>query len=260
MRAGILAIESLGVSILITLVGLYLVRRIIGLENLRRNNEVAGVIIGIVGTIYAVILAFIVVVEWQKYTEASNTVATEANVLGDLSRMAERLSSEQRKQVLTELREYALSVSDDEWPLLAEGKSSDKTAGMLNKIWKSYVIDLSPQSPVETALYGESLRRLNDLSDSRRLRINSSRDGLPAMLWVVLVGGGIVTLCFTYFFGALNMRAQLLMVGALTGEIAFILVLIVSLDNPYRGELKMSSAPIHEQADHIGRRIERGGF
>jgi len=67
MRAGILAIESLGVSILITLIGLYLVRRIVGLENLRRNNEVAGVIIGIVGTIYAVVLAFIVVVEWQKY-------------------------------------------------------------------------------------------------------------------------------------------------------------------------------------------------
>ncbi|HEV3037766.1 MAG TPA: hypothetical protein VHA33_08280 [Candidatus Angelobacter sp.] len=38
--AGILAIESLGVSIVITLIGLYLVRRIIGVEKLRSNHEV----------------------------------------------------------------------------------------------------------------------------------------------------------------------------------------------------------------------------
>jgi hypothetical protein len=40
MGAGILAIESLGVSIVITLTGLYLVRRIIGVEKLRSNHEV----------------------------------------------------------------------------------------------------------------------------------------------------------------------------------------------------------------------------
>ncbi len=260
MTTGILAIEVLGVSILITLMGLYVVRRMVGVDKLRSNHEVAGFMISIVGTIYAVLLAFVVVVEWQKYAEASSTAATEANVLGDLSRMAERLSSEQRKQVLTELRDYAQSISNDEWPMLAKGNSSSKTTGLLNKLWKNYVINQNPQLTAETALYSESLRRLNDLSDTRRIRINSSRNGLPPMLWGVLIGGGVVTLAFTYFFGVSNMRAQLLMVAALTGEIAFILLLIVSLDNPYRGELKVNPAPIREQADHIGERIAKGGF
>lgn len=260
MQTGLLAIEILGVSILIALAGLYLVRWTVGVEKLKTNHEVAGFIIGIVGTIYAVLLAFVVIVEWEKHSAASTIVTTEANVIGDLSRMAERLSPDERKGVLTELAAYAQSVADDEWSMLANGNSSDKTTGLLNQLWKDYVIDQNPQPGAQTALYGESLRRLNDLSDSRRLRINASRDSLPRMLWMVLIGGGVVTLAFTYFFGLSDLRAQLLMVAALTGEIAFILLLIVTMDNPYRGDLKISPDPIREQASHITGRITKGGF
>jgi Protein of unknown function (DUF4239) len=213
VQTGLLAIEILGLSILIVLLGLYLVRRTVGVERLKTNHEVAGFIIGIVGTIYAVLLAFIVIVEWEKHSQASTIVATEANVLGDLSRMAERLSAEQRKAVLTELVDYSQSVADDEWPLLAKGDSSDKTSTLLNQLWKNYVIDQNPQTPVEAALYSESLRRVNDLSDSRRLRINASRDSLPQILWILLIGGGVLTLSFTYFFGVPNLRSQVLPVA-----------------------------------------------
>src|SRR5271170_5104249 len=119
---------------------------------------------------------------------------------------------------------------------------------------------MKPETSMDVALYTDSLRRLNDLSDSRRLRINSSRDAVPIMLWVLLIGGGITTIGFTYFFGVSDVRAQFLMVAALTGEIAFILMLIVSLDNPYKGELKVTADPIREQAEHIGSRISKGGF
>ena len=260
MQTGLLAVEILGVSILIVVLGLYLVRRTVGVERLKSNHEVAGFIIGIVGTIYAVLLAFIVIVEWEKHSQASTIVATEANVLGDLSRMAERLPAEQRKAVLTELVDYSQSVANDEWPMLAKGNSSDKTSTLLNQLWKNYVIEQNPQTPVEAALYSESLRRVNDLSDSRRLRINASRDSLPQILWILLIGGGVVTLSFTYFFGVPNLRSQVLMVAALTGEIAFILLLIVSLDNPYRGQLAVNADPIREQTSHIAGRISKGGF
>ena len=260
MQTLVLGIEILGLSILISLAGLYIVRRAVGVEKLKSHHEVAGFIIGIVGTIYAVLLAFLVVVQWNKYTDASNLVTTEANLLGDISRMAESLPPDQRQQVLTELRDYAQLVSDDEWPALAKGNASDKTTDTLNKLWKSYVIDQKPQTPIDTALYTESLRRLNDLSDTRRLRINASQDTVPAMMWILLIGGGITTVAFTYFFGVSNLRAQSLMVTALTGEIAFILLLLVVLDNPFRGDIAVGPGPIRDQADHIGARITKGGF
>src|SRR5436305_1248225 len=150
MQTLVLGFEILGLSILISLVGLYLVRRVVGVERLKTHHEVAGFIIGIVGTIYAVLLAFLVVVQWNKYTDASTLVTKEANLLGDISRMAESLPVEQRQQILTELRDYAQFVSDDEWPALANGKSSDKTTDTLNKLWKSYVIEQKPQTSGET--------------------------------------------------------------------------------------------------------------
>jgi hypothetical protein len=256
----VLGIEILGLSIIITLIGLYVVRRAVGVEKLKSHHEVAGFIIGIVGTIYAVLLAFLVVVQWGKYQDASTMVTTEANALGDMSRMAEGLPTEQRAQVLTALRDYAQLVSDDEWPALAKGNASDKTTDNLNKLWKNYVMDQKPQTLQEAAVYNESLRRLNELSDTRRLRINASRDTVPAMLWILLIGGGATTVAFTFFFGVSDMKAQFLMVAALTGEIAFILLLLVVLDNPFRGDLAVSADPIKEQADHIGGRITKGGF
>ena len=260
MQTLVLGIEILGLSILISLVGLFVVRRAVDVDRLKTHHEVAGFIIGIIGTIYAVLLAFLVVVQWNKYTDASNLVTTEANLLGDISRMAESLSPDQRQQVLSALRDYAQLVADDEWPALAKGSVSDRTTDTLNKLWKSYVMDQKPQTSLDAALYTESLRRLNDLSDTRRLRINASRDVVPAMLWILLIGGGITTVAFTYFFGVSDMRAQVLMVAALTGEIAFILLLLVVLDNPFKGDIAVSPDPIREQADHIGGRILKGGF
>lgn len=260
MQISVLAAEILGISIFIALVGLYTVRRTVGVDKLKSHHEVAGFIIGIVGTIYAVLLAFMVVVQWGKYQDASTLVTTEANLLGDISRMAESLNNDQRKQILTQLRDYAALVSEQEWPGLAQGRADDKTTDKMNDLWRSYVIEMKPQTSQENVLYAESLKRLNDLSDTRRLRINASQDGVPTVLWVLLVGGGVLTIAFTFFFGVHDMRAQILMVAALTGEIAFILLLLVALDNPFKGDLSVSAAPIHEQAEHIAGRLTKGGF
>jgi hypothetical protein len=260
MQISILAGEVLGISIFIALIGLWIVRRTVSLEKLKSHHEVAGFIIGIVGTIYAVLLAFLVVVQWNKYQDASTLVTTEANLLGDISRMAESLSADQRKQVLTDLRDYAQLVTDKEWPALAQGHSDDSVTDRLNGLWRSYVMEIKPVTLQESALYAESLKRLNDLSDTRRLRVNASTDGVPPALWILLIGGGITTIAFTFFFGVPDMRAQILMVAALTGEIAFILLLLVALDNPYKGDLAVGPDPIHDQAVHIGGRLSKGGF
>ena len=79
--------STVGVAIL----GLLLVRRLVPLDLLQMHHEVGGYIIGVMGTIYAVILAFVVFVVWNQYQMANAAVVAEANSLGDLSRMTRRL-------------------------------------------------------------------------------------------------------------------------------------------------------------------------
>ena len=66
-----------------------LIRRWVGMETLAKNNEIAGFKFATVGVIYAVLLAFSVIVVWEKFNDAQTTVAEEAGATAALFRYAE---------------------------------------------------------------------------------------------------------------------------------------------------------------------------
>jgi hypothetical protein len=63
---------------LLAMAGPVIVRRYIKVDQLRTNNEVAGFKFATVGVLYAVLLAFAVVVVWEKFNQAESEVAKEA--------------------------------------------------------------------------------------------------------------------------------------------------------------------------------------
>jgi hypothetical protein len=56
---------------------------------------------------------------------------------------------------------------------------------------------------------------------------------------VVLFGGAFLTIGFTFFFGAENLRAQSLMTGALSILIFAGLLTVVAIDHPFAGTVKV---------------------
>jgi len=77
--SGILVV---GLPTVLAMVGPILVRRYVTLEELAENNEVAGFKFAVVGVLYAVLLAFAIIVVWEKFSNAENNVATEAGGCG----------------------------------------------------------------------------------------------------------------------------------------------------------------------------------
>ena len=63
---------------LLAMAGPVIVRRYVDVNQLRTNNEVAGFKFATVGVLYAVLLAFAVVVVWEKFNQAESEVAKEA--------------------------------------------------------------------------------------------------------------------------------------------------------------------------------------
>src|SRR5919204_6596260 len=55
---------------LLAMAGPVIVRRYVKVDQLRTNNEVAGFKFATVGVLYAVLLAFAVVVVWEKFNQA----------------------------------------------------------------------------------------------------------------------------------------------------------------------------------------------
>jgi hypothetical protein len=250
MQTWLLGFGIVGLSVLLAHLGLRLVRRKVPLPVLETQHEVAGFIIGVLGAIYAVLLAFVVVAVWDQFGDAKIIVEKEANQLNDLSRMAQGFPAPAQQRVLDGLHTYAQSVIDDEWSTMSRGLASQKTQTVMDNLWQIYR-EVDPQTNRENALYSESITRLNDLSDSRRLRVHASADDIPAVIQILLWGGGLIMIAFTYFFGVKSIRSQALMTAALAGEIAFILFLIVALDNPFHGYVRLPPEQIQQVLERI---------
>jgi len=69
--------------------GPVIVRRYVEVSQLRTNNEVAGFKFGTVGVLYAVLLAFAVVVVWEKFNQAESEVAKEAGAAATVFRLTQ---------------------------------------------------------------------------------------------------------------------------------------------------------------------------
>ena len=234
-RAWLGGILLVGVMVLLAVTGTVLARRWVGVEVLKRNNEVAGFIYAVIGVLYAVLLGFTAIIVWEQFDKAQAGVDQEANELADLYRDAQAFPDDTRKEFETHLRAYAKLVVEKEWPAMAERKSSPETWDVYNQLWRTYY-RFQPQNDHERTWYAQSLTRLNQLGDQRRLRLLSSQSvGVPVVMWVTLLGAGVITIGFSFLFGTTSATAQVLMTSALAMTIALVLFSILAMEHPFAG-------------------------
>lgn len=238
-------------SVVLALLGLFTVRRRVPLDVQMEQNEVAGFFIAVLGVVYAVLLAFAVIAVWEDLDDARNTSEREANSVGDLYRMAEGLPESARRPLQEQAIAYARSVIEDEWPMLRHGRENANSVQSMDALW-SLVRQYEPNGSREEALYAELLAELQEINDERRMRLLASRVGIPPLIWAVLIGGGVVTVLFTYFFGLKNFTAQIAMTALYVAAIGFVLFLIAAIDHPFTGAVSVSP----EAMEAVIQRIE----
>jgi hypothetical protein len=235
----------IGGSILLSVLGLLLIRRRVDLAFLETHHEVAGYFVTIYGTLYAVLLAFAVYVVWVDFKEAESDIELEANQIADLSRMAQAFPEKFSTPIQDALLGYLTSTLEDEFPAMAEGHESPHTVQALQNVWSAYMA-WEPTDSRAQVCYERSIGRLNELGHYRRLRILKSRGVVPTILWYLLGTGAVLLVGFTYFF-ALNLRSQALMTAALACFLAFSLYLIYSLNLPFTGLAHVSSDALRQE-------------
>jgi Na+/proline symporter len=229
----------------IAVLGLYLVRKKYPADVLKENHEVAAIIFNAFGVLYAVVVAFVVFVTWNGYDEATKNLQLEASQVLDIFHSARAFPDPASKIIQDGLIDYTNSVHNDELRRMAGGAVGIYSTGSLRNLIA--VFDgMNDKSLPNRELYMESLRRLNNLAEYRRLRIFAGNDTVPPMVWLILLVGGLITVLYTYFFGARNIRGQYIMTSALTIMISLILFLVYVLDHPFTGTGRVSARPFSE--------------
>src|SRR5213078_619646 len=143
------------------------------------------------------------------------------------------------------LMDYVTSVYNDELKRMSQGEVGLHSTPAMEKLLTVFY-QLDEKSVPNKEIYAEALKRLNNLAEYRRLRIFAGNDTVPAVVWLVLLVGSVISISYTYFFGMKNLRAQYLIAGSLTVTITMILFLIYVLDHPFTGTSKVSSEPLKQ--------------
>jgi hypothetical protein len=257
MSTTILGILVVSLASLVAVAGLLLVRRLTSLNLHEEHNAVAGFIYSVLGVAYAVVLAFVLISVWQRYEEASERVDQEAAALVAVYFHANELPDSDRRQIQQLAKSYAQVVIDEEWPLMQDGQSSPHAWALMDQIRQNlqdpeHSTSSEYSASADQVIYDHGIARAHELADARRLRLFEATTGLPTILRVILLAGGVITVGFTYLFGLTSTRVHTLMVVALTVVVTSILFTIYTLEHRFSGD----TGPTPEAFEEALKRFE----
>src|SRR5215216_2932362 len=238
----------IGAICLLSLGGLELVERLVPADTRQQHNDVAGFIYAALGVIYAVLLALVVIAVFEEFQAANETVKQEANAVAEIFWLGNRLPEPEGTHIQELCRSYAEEVVHNEWPLMEQGQAPSMTQveetpsgwTLIDDI-RASLQEVEPRTPAEEQLYAEGLDQVQRLGDARRMRLVAAEEGIPAVLWAVLIFGGVAAIGFTYLFGLQNTWAHRLMVLTLAAVIGLVLFTIGALEHPFSGGARIGT-------------------
>ncbi|HEY9714704.1 MAG TPA: hypothetical protein V6C72_14650 [Chroococcales cyanobacterium] len=242
MDSRLLAVVVIGGSTLLSVIGLLLVRRRFGVDQIKSHHEVAGYMLSILGTLYAVVLGFMVVDVSNHVQEERVNLGSEINALVNIFRLSEGLKEKVAVPIQSACIQYAQAVCDDEWDLMPRGILCASTFRLMKTIW-SDIKQVVPETEQEKAYFSQILQNYDAMSASRRIRLVTAAGTVSPVLWVVLIFGAMATIGFTYFFTLEKLSSQILMTAIVSVTLSMNIYLVVINATPFTGTFRIRSAP-----------------
>src|SRR5262245_5802824 len=200
--------------------------------------------------LYALVAALTAVSVWNRHTSVSGIVSHEATVIGSLWRDLGGYPEAERLAMQSTLRDYTKQVIEFAWPEQREGRTPRQGVEYMNRL-QDQLFSFEPTLESHKILHAETLGAFNRLNEARRQRLDALDEGLPSIMWYVLLPGALGCIALCFFFKVRDMRFQAIAVSALSGFIAMVLFVTIALDQPYRGPMAISSESYQLIYDHL---------
>jgi hypothetical protein len=208
----------------------------------RQHTALGGVIFSVIGTTYAVLLAFMATTAWEQHSAAEALARHEADLIGRLYSASQGISDPMGDAIRADLRAYLVQIIDVEWPAQIAGRRVQVSEPHLEQL-EQMVFGLVPanagQSNVQQFLIGV----VSDLAEARRDRRLATHGTIPGLVWVILLSGGALVVAFSFVLGAPGQGLHLLMTAALVASGLLVVLLIIGLSSPFHGAVTISPEP-----------------
>jgi hypothetical protein len=240
LRFGVLVIALLLVYAMLRTTGLY--------ELTGRETEGLNTLILLIGSIYAVILAFAIFVIWGQFVDVENSVMRETNSLSELLRFSEYVPSELARDIQKAVEEYAHRVVKYEWHALGEGRRDPRAEELFSELITAVIArDQSiPPDSREHAFHVRLIDIVRTAGEYRGERVTESMTRIPPTLFgfVNIIATVLLVLVLVYPFHHAGLGASCIVLVTI---ILFLANFVMrDMDNPLDGAWNISSRPFSE--------------
>lgn len=234
--AAIIAIFLVASTVLTSLAGLFLARRVL-LPHLKHHdgaNEAVGGATHAIGVFYAVTVGLIAIGVWTKYENARDIVSREAMAAYTLYTNVASLPDPPRAELQQLVREYVETIVDG-WPRQMAGEKIPRTNTQRIAEIRRTLNAIEPTTEGGKVRYNAAVESLNRLTEQRRLRLDVTETRLSGVMWsVILVGAGI-SITVAYLFRIADAKLHSAIVTLMAAFLGLVLFMIVINDRPFFG-------------------------
>jgi len=188
------------------------------------------------GVFFGITLGLISVATWENFTAVDGIVSHEASAVGVLFRTVDNYPEPHRTVLTGQLRDYTRYTIDKSWPLYRQGDNSGTVGDMMLTRFYKYLAKVEPGDEAQKVLYGEALREFSNVLEGRRQRLDSVTTALPEIVWIVVIGGSVLSISLMWLFVIENRRLHDALTVTLACLLGLLVFLLASMDHPFRGE------------------------
>jgi Protein of unknown function (DUF4239) len=208
-------------------------------ERVRVFKSVSLSLLPPLGTIFGLLVAFSAVQAWNDMDRANVAVDREASAIRMVVLLATSFPGEPEAQIRTLVRRHIDEAVVAEWPAMAKQSASLKITPPALAETLRLALSLAPKSEGQIAAQREIVTGLENAMDARRQRIILSRSSVNWVKWTCLFAQAGCTLIAIAMVHCDNRAAAAIAMGIFATGVAVSVLLIVSHDRPFSGEISV---------------------
>jgi hypothetical protein len=241
MNVILLGVLSVGGAILFAVLGVLIGRKLVRHHVAEGHNDVLVPLFLTAGVIYAVLLGFMVVGEWESYDAAKANTSEEAALLVPLYRQTVVMAPDKGDEMRKGLREYVESVIKG-WDGFVAGKRNREAGHNMQELFRIFGT-LAPDTKPRELIAGQFLTTLNAMLLDRNKRYMQAAESLSWIMWAAAVGGAVITVGMSFMLYMDKRWPHIVSVSLMAALIGSLLFTMAVLSRPFVGPLAINTEP-----------------
>jgi hypothetical protein len=213
---------------------------VLNIDTRKRHHDVGGQVFQQVGIMVSVLMAFVFSEVWGEYRTAAMAINGECGALHGAAMLASALPNGAGLPVERAIAAYVGTVVNLEWPMMVARHTSPEAIRQFQTLIQQ-AANLPPSRPVDMADQSQIVSLLTQAHAFRETRTFELNQGMPMLMWIMLIGISVVLIGFVVFAGLEN-PGHVIFACAFTACTVLVLVLVRMLDFPFEGALALPDA------------------